>query len=198
MLALTRVRIWKRHWPALCCLHDRPTDRTTIEAHEDGRRRRDMMESQAGERASLDMMTESEPRRLPVRDSLSDLLGPDVILPQQFFDGPRGDSDFSPEKALMLAILEDAIRCFQEYFRTTRARPRMLSRQAERWIRTRDWNWPFSFNNVCEALGIDSDCMRDALLRMKYEHLMTQERPRTYTRPARIVRLNARAKGGKR
>ena len=44
---------------------------------------------------------------------------------------PRGDSDFSPEKALMLAILEDAIRCFQEYFRTTRARPRMLSRQAD-------------------------------------------------------------------
>lgn len=157
-----------------------------------------MMESQAGERATLDMMSETEPRRLPVRDSLSDLLGPDVILPQQFFDGPRGDSDFSPEKALMLAILEDAIRCFQEYFRTTRARPRMLSRQAERWIRTRDWNWPFSFNNVCEALGIDSDCMRDALLRMKYEHLMTQERPRTYARPARIVRLNARAKGGKR
>lgn len=157
-----------------------------------------MMESQAGERATLDMMTESEPRRIPVRDSLSDLLGPDVILPQQFFEGPRCDSDFSPEKALMLAILEDAIRCFQEYFRTTRARPRMLSRQAERWIRTRDWNWPFSFNNVCEALGIDSDCMRDALLRMKYEHLMTAERPRTYTRPARIVRLNARAKGGKR
>ena len=157
-----------------------------------------MMESQAGERATLDMMTESEPRRIPVRDSLSDLLGPDVILPQQFFEGPRCDSDFSPEKALMLAILEDAIRCFQEYFRTTRARPRMLSRQAERWIRTRDWNWPFSFNNVCEALGIDSDCMRDALLRMKYEHLMTAERPRAYTRPARIVRLNARAKGGKR
>jgi hypothetical protein len=157
-----------------------------------------MIESQAGERTSLDMMTESEPRRLPVRDSLSDLLGPDVILPQQFFGGPRGDSDFCPEKALMLAILEDAIRCFQEYFRTTRARPRMLSRQAERWIRTRDWNWPFSFNNVCEALGIDPDCMRDALLRMKYEHLMAQEHPRTHARPARIVRLNARAKGGKR
>src|SRR5258705_10035753 len=137
-------------------------------------------------------------RRFSVRDSLSDGLGPDVILPQQFFDGPRRDSDFSPEKALMLAVLEDAIRCFQEYFRTTRARPRMLSRQAERWIRTRDWNWPFSFNNVCESLGIDSDCMRDALLRMKYEHLMTQERPRTYTPPARIVRLTARAKGGKR
>jgi hypothetical protein len=139
-------------------------------------------------------------RRFSVRDSLSDVLGPDVILPQQFFDGPRRDSDFSPEKALMLAVLEDAIRCFQEYFRTTRARPRMLSRQAERWIRTRDWNWPFSFNNVCDALGIDPDCMRDTLLRMKYERLMDEQRPRAHTapRPARIVRLSARAKGGKR
>ena len=145
-----------------------------------------------------DGMTES--RRFSVRDSLSDVLGPDVILPQQFFDGPRRDSDFSPEKALMLAVLEDAIRCFQEYFRTTRARPRMLSRQAERWIRTRDWNWPFSFNNVCDSLGIDPDCMRDTLLRMKYERLMDEQRPRASTapRPARIVRLSARAKGGKR
>ena len=163
-----------------------------------------MTKTQMGGGASLESLAEgfAEPRRLPVRDSLTEILGPDVILPQQFFDGPRGDSDFSSEKALMLAILEDAIRCFQEYFRTTRARPRMLSRQAERWIRTRDWNWPFSFNNVCDALGIDPDCMRDALLRMKYEHLMGEQRgPRatqTTPRPARIVRLSARAKGGKR
>ena len=160
-----------------------------------------MTESPAGDSAPLDPLEHrlQEARRLPVRDSLTDILGPDVILPQQFFEGPRGDSDFSPEKALMLAILEDAIRCFQEYFRTTRARPRMLSRQAERWIRTRDWNWPFSFNNVCEALGIDPDCMRDALLRMKYERLMAEQSPRGRApRTARIVRLNARAKGGKR
>jgi hypothetical protein len=160
-----------------------------------------MMKSQAGEHVAVDVAEDAAgaTRRLAVRDSLSDLLGPDVILPQQFFDGPRGDSDFSPEKALMLAVLEDAIRCFQEYFRTTRARPRMLSRQAERWIRTRDWNWPFSFNNVCDSLGIDPDCMRDALLRMKYERLMDeQRRPGLPARTARIVRLNARAKGGKR
>jgi len=162
-----------------------------------------MTNSRAGETVSIEMIAENaaEGRRLPVRDSLADILGPDVILPQQFFEGPRSDSDFSPEKALMLAILEDAIRCFQEYFRTTRARPRMLSRQAERWIRTRDWNWPFSFNNVCEALGIDPDCMRDVLLRMKYEHLMNEQRSnatRGVEHAARIVRLNARAKGGKR
>jgi len=161
-----------------------------------------MMKSHADSGMSLESMAEGlgEARRFSVRDSLSDVLGPDVILPQQFFDGPRRDSDFSPEKALMLAVLEDAIRCFQEYFRTTRARPRMLSRQAERWIRTRDWNWPFSFNTVCDALGIDPDCMRDTLLRMKYERIMDEARPRANgtARPARIVRLSARAKGGKR
>ncbi len=160
------------------------------------------MKSQADSGMSLESMGDGlgEARRFSIRDSLSDVLGPDVILPQQFFDGPRRDSDFSPEKALMLAVLEDAIRCFQEYFRTTRARPRMLSRQAERWIRTRDWNWPFSFNNVCDALGIDPDCMRDTLLRMKYERIMDEARPRSNgtARPARIVRLSARAKGGKR
>jgi hypothetical protein len=162
-----------------------------------------MMKSQADEGISLESLPGGvvEPRRLAVRDSLSDLLGPDVILPQQFFDGPRNDSDFSPEKALMLAVLEDAIRCFQEYFRTTRARPRMLSRQAERWIRTRDWNWPFSFNNFCDSLGIDPECMRDTLLRMKYERVMDPPRPRanqSTVQPGRIVRLSARAKGGKR
>ena len=153
-----------------------------------------MMESQAGERASLDMMTESEPRRLPVRDSLSDLLGPDVILPQQFFDGPRCDSDFSPEKALMLAILEDAIRCFQEYFRTTRARPRMLSRQAERWIRTRDWNWPFSFNNVCESLSLNPDSLRVELLNPRSTDGPPKPRPSTH----RVYRLTPRVKPPRR
>ena len=160
------------------------------------------MKSHADSGMPLESMAEGlgEARRFSVRDSLSDVLGPDVILPQQFFDGPRRDSDFSPEKALMLAVLEDAIRCFQEYFRTTRARPRMLSRQAERWIRTRDWNWPFSFNNVCDSLGIDPDCMRDTLLRMKYDRIMDEPRQRSAApaRPARIVRLSARAKGGKR
>ena len=140
-----------------------------------------------------------EPARDRNPEALADLFAPDIILPEQFVEGARSDSYVSGEKALMLAVLEDAIRCFQEYFRTTRARPRMLSRQAERWIRTRDWNWPFSFNNVCEALGIDPDCMRDTLLRMKYDRLMDERRPRAHgAEPARIVRLSARAKGGKR
>src|SRR5207245_1664122 len=88
-------------------------------------------------------------------ESLADLFAPDVVLPEQFFEGARRDSQASGEKALMLAVLEDGIRCFQEHLRNPRSNPRLLSQQAEAWIRAIDYDWPFSFNNVCETLGID-------------------------------------------
>ncbi len=103
--------------------------------------------------------------------SLAELLTPESILPEQFFSGPRKDADSSPERALMLAVLEDGIRCFQQFMHTQSVRRRMLARQAERWIRRRDDDWPFSFDNVCGTLGIDSSNLRRALLRMKYECL---------------------------
>ena len=157
-----------------------------------------------GETAAMELgrrvANEMDTARDRTPDSLADLFAPDIVLPEQFFEGARRDSCISGEKALMLAVLEDGIRCFQEHLRNARSNPRLLSQQAEEWIRAVDYEWPFSFNNVCDALGIDPDCMRDALLRMKYERLMAEARPRSSApaRTARIVRLNARAKGGKR
>jgi len=103
--------------------------------------------------------------------SISELLTPESILPEQFFSGPRRDADSSPERALMLAVLEDGIRCFRQFVHAQSVRRRMLARQAERWIRRRDDDWPFSFENVCETLGIDASNLRRALLRMKYDCL---------------------------
>ncbi len=100
------------------------------------------------------------PRGDRTPESLADLFAPDVILPEQFFEGARRDSQASGEKALMLAVLEDGIRCFQEHLRNPRSNPRLLSQQAEAWIRAVDYEWPFSFNNVCETLGIDPSALR--------------------------------------
>ena len=69
--------------------------------------------------------------------------GPDVILPEQFYDSSVGMEEVSGERALMLAVLEDGIRCFQEHLTSPRVRPRLLARQAEKWIRSGDWEWPF-------------------------------------------------------
>src|SRR2546428_10999318 len=75
----------------------------------------------------------------------------------------------------MLAVREDGIRCFQEHLRTPRSNPRLLSQQAEAWIRAVDYEWPFSFNNVCETLGIDPSALRAALLAWKAKGLVERE-----------------------
>lgn len=105
-----------------------------------------------------------------------EILGPDVVLPEQL-EEPWRPADGSPERALMLAILEDAIGCFQKYSHSTHTRPRRLARDAEQWIRLNDWSWPCSFNSVCDALGLDPEHMRSALLRMKPDPPTAEQHP---------------------
>ncbi len=67
----------------------------------------------------------------------------------------------------MQAVLEDAIDCYLGRAKRRRIHPKILQREAEYWIRIEDWEAPFSFNNVCEALGLDPDWTRHAIERMK-------------------------------
>jgi hypothetical protein len=97
-----------------------------------------------------------------------EVLTADVLLTEQL-RGPWRPSDTSPERALMLAILEDAIGCLQKFIHATGARPRRLAREAEQWIRRRDRTWPCSFDRVCDALDLDPERLRSALLNMQAE-----------------------------
>jgi hypothetical protein len=135
----------------------------------------------------------SQAARTP--ESLAELFTPDFVLPEQFFEGARRDSYISGEKALMLAVLEDGIRCFQEHLRNPRSNPRLLSREAEDWIRAVDYDWPFSFNNVCETLGIAPSALRGALLTWKAKRLAergVQDGPTPTAK--KVYRLHLRTK----
>jgi len=137
----------------------------------------------------------AEPLRERSPESLANLFAPDVVLPEQFFEGARSDSQASGEKALMLAVLEDGIRCFQEHLRNPRSNPRLLSQQAEAWMRAIDYEWPFSFNNVCETLGIDPSALRGALLSWKAKRLAEHEGNGGPTPTAKkVYRLHLRTK----
>ena len=127
-------------------------------------------------------------------EGLADLFAPDIVLPEQFFEGARRDSQASGEKALMLAVLEDGIRCFQEHLRNPRSNPRLLSQQAESWIRAVDYEWPFSFNNVCETLGIDPSALRAALLDWKATRLSDVEDQGPTPASKKVYRLHLRTK----
>ncbi len=117
------------------------------------------------------------------------------MLPEQLQQGFRRDSYLSGEKALMLAVLEDGIRCFQEHLTNPRSNPRLLSKQAEEWIRAVDYEWPFSFNNVCETLGIDPDALREKLVTWKAKRLAAAA-ANTEATPAekKVYRLHLRTK----
>ncbi len=80
------------------------------------------------------------------------------------FGGARWDGDTSGPRALMLAVLEDAVRCIEDGRWRRHFRARRLAAEAAAWVRCERREWPFSFVNICEVLGFDVDAMRAHLL----------------------------------
>src|SRR6185295_13635322 len=70
-----------------------------------------------------------------------------------------------PERALMHAVLEDAIRCLHGGGSPMRERLSLAS-EARSWIESGDGRWPYSFENICSALDIDPGRVRSRLARV--------------------------------
>ena len=99
------------------------------------------------------------------------IAGLDILIPEQHFDQFHESSQIQPEKRLMLAVLLDAVECFQDYAPSVRRKPDRLFKDSEEWIFEDDHKWPFSFINICEALGIDPQYVRKGLLDWKETRL---------------------------
>jgi hypothetical protein len=69
------------------------------------------------------------------------------------------------ERALMRAVLQDAIRCLAGEVGSGEERLE-LARQARDWVASHDQEWPFSFEHLCDGLGLDAARLRPRLLRM--------------------------------
>ena len=104
---------------------------------------------------------------MTVDEKLASLFQPDTLLSTQYFDNLRRKTLLEPEKRLMLAVLEDAIHCFQDNLFAEAVGKKKLFEEVEQWILERDGDWIFSFDNVCEALGFTPDYVRQGLLRWK-------------------------------
>ncbi len=86
---------------------------------------------------------------------------PWVILPTQL-EGRSGEA--SGSLALMLAVLEDAIRCIERGRWSRRFRARALAAEAQTWMRSDSREWPFAFASICDVLGLEVDAVRTRLL----------------------------------
>jgi hypothetical protein len=108
------------------------------------------------------------------KEKLTFLFQPDTLLSHQYFATFRR-RQLEPEKRLMLAVLEDAVACFQSYVFAESRRTRALFNEAEDWIRNENSDYVFSFENICAALKISPTYVRKGLLRWKSRRLAERQ-----------------------
>src|SRR3954468_7555079 len=70
-------------------------------------------------------------RNHAVEDKVFSLFQPDVLIPGQFMATTKSKTHRDPEQRLMLAVLEDAVWCFQNGLRAKDKKKQELSREAE-------------------------------------------------------------------
>ena len=104
-------------------------------------------------------------------ESLSRLFEPDLLLPSQFSDRVNLGPSAYPEKRLMLAVLEDAVATYQRYVDAQDRRGARLHREAEEWFESEEDEWPFAFENICNALEIEPEYLRRGINAWKAMHL---------------------------
>lgn len=102
---------------------------------------------------------------------LGSIFVPDVITPEQFYDMRRDDSAIAPVKRLMMAVLEDALRCFQNNADAKAGPRKRLFADAEQWLCGEVGDGPFSFETVCETLGIEPQFLRAGLKEWRNQQL---------------------------
>lgn len=86
----------------------------------------------------------------------ADLSSPDALTPAQYYPAPSA----SPYQRLLLAILEDAIRCYQRNFAVGIGPRRILFRETEEWLFDSDGTAFLSCPMICESLGINLPQLR--------------------------------------
>jgi hypothetical protein len=102
--------------------------------------------------------------RLTVDDRVRSLFQLDPVLPAQYQNTFHRRLPLLPEKTLMLAVLEDAITCFQKYASAGSPKMKQLFDEAEQWILEQDSEWLFSFEQVCSTLGWNPEYIRKGLM----------------------------------
>jgi hypothetical protein len=103
-------------------------------------------------------------------------LEPDFITPVQYQDRVRRDRTEQPELRLMLAVIGDAIATYQGFANRASPRDQQMFDEAERWIRSTNTSWPYSFDRICQALSFDADALRRGLEAWRGEQPHGQER----------------------
>jgi hypothetical protein len=91
----------------------------------------------------------------------------DIMLPEQYFARLCHRSDHPGEERLLLAVLEDAVHCFQTNVAARSPRRQRLFEEAEEWLLNDAADASVSFRYVCDVFKLDVDYLRSGLQRWR-------------------------------
>lgn len=109
-------------------------------------------------------MAEVQHDRVRAEERLNFLFEPDILLPTQFFAQLKRKRYKCGEHRLLVAIIQDAVDCFQKHLHACDSKRRQLYLDAEAWVNAEDDHGPFSFANVCDLLEMQPDYVREGLI----------------------------------
>lgn len=138
------------------------------------------------------MLTPPMPNAESLYGAGDNLIIPDAVIPETFFDCMRNTTAFEPERQLMLAVLENAVRSYNlalskmsknraVSMKVSRSVPNQILRrekcieECEEWFGSGEDIWLFSFENICNALDIDPSYLRKGINKWKKSILESKD-----------------------
>jgi hypothetical protein len=90
--------------------------------------------------------------------------GPDILIELLHLKTQRPMDLAMPEKALMFAVLAEAVETYQKFASSKSRRGLALFRDAEEWLCRNETGYLFSFQTICELLNFDPIFLRRGLV----------------------------------
>ncbi len=105
----------------------------------------------------------STTRTAGMEDRIGSLFQPDTLLGEDYAANFRRKIPLEPERTLLLAVLEDGIRCYQENLFAIGGKRRTLFDEAKEWLFSDDADWFCSFVSLCTLLNLEPNYIRRGL-----------------------------------
>jgi len=96
-------------------------------------------------------------------ERIGSLFQPDTLIGEDYAANFRRKIPLEAERTLLLAILEDGIRSFQENLFAASGKRRTIFDEANEWIFSDDDAWFCSFVSVCNLLNLEPQYIRRGL-----------------------------------
>lgn len=102
-------------------------------------------------------------RTVGLDERIGSLFQPDTLIGEDYAANFRRKIPLEAERTLLLAILEDGIRSFQENLFATAGKRRTIFEEANEWIFSDDDTWFCSFVSICTLLNLEPRYIRRGL-----------------------------------